>query len=62
MAVELALEADRDREDGGDKQAEGEIDVAEEWQLLSPSPAYRRVGPCRVAPLETRAGRAGQGC
>ena len=62
VPVELALEADRNREDGGDKQPEGEIDVAEEWQLLSPCPAGRRVDPCLVAPRETQAGQANRGC
>jgi hypothetical protein len=62
MAMELALEPDRDREDGGDKQAKGEIDVAKEWQLFSPYPAYRRVGLCRVARRGTPEGRAGRGC
>lgn len=62
MAVKLALEADRDRKDGGDQQAEGEIDVVEEWQLLSLYPACR-VGPCRrAAPQGTLEGPAGRGC
>jgi hypothetical protein len=33
MAVELALETDRDRKDRGDEQAQGEVGVASEWQL-----------------------------
>lgn len=62
MAVKFALEADGNRKQCSDQQAEGKIDVTKEWQLFSLYPACRRVGPCRVARRETQEGRAGRGC
>jgi len=32
VAVELALQADEDRQYGGDEKPEREVDVAGEWQ------------------------------
>jgi hypothetical protein len=45
VPVPLALDPDADGEDQGDKDAKRQVEVAVEWQLLSPGPARRQGRP-----------------